>query len=258
MKLTFLGTGTSQGVPTIANDFTELDLANRKNWRTRSSAYIDMGGLKILVDAAPELRMQCLDNDIRSLDIFLLTHGHADHIAGMDDLRRFCDMREDNTLPVYSNAYGTERIRAMFPYALGDKPKERGYPCFRLKEMPNILELSNGGRIYSTPLKHGPVETLGLVFEFGKKRIAYFTDCKKLSKEAKALAKNADVVVLDALKLKEHPSHMSIYEAIEAAQNLHAKQTFFTHMTGHIDYGVWSQKLPPNMYLAYDTLCVEI
>ena len=128
-----MGTGTSQGVPVIGYDSSGIDLSNPKNWRTRSSIHVYAAGKEIQVDAAPEFRLQCLKNSISRADAFILTHGHADHIAGMDDLRRFCDKAEGNAIDVYSNEYGLSRVRAMFPYALGDKPTERGYPCFRLK-----------------------------------------------------------------------------------------------------------------------------
>jgi len=258
MNLVFLGTGTSQGVPPIASDFEGIDLSNSKNWRTRSSVHVEMDGLHIQVDAAPEFRLQCLNNGIKWIDLFILTHGHADHVCGMDDLRRFCDLRDDNAISVYSNPYGLERVRAIYPYALGEKPAERGYPCFRLNEMPDSLALGKGRKIHSCALPHGPVETLGLVFESKKKKLAYFTDCKALTPRAKELAAGADVLVIDALKLKPHASHMTIFEAIDAAKELGAKRTFLTHTTWHIDYGEWEKKLPENIHVAYDNLRVEV
>ena len=115
MKITFLGTGTSQGVPVIGGDASGIDLDNPKNWRTRSSVHVECGGIHIQIDAGPEFRVQCLKNKIDWIDCFILTHGHADHIAGMDDLRRFCDRLPNNKLAVYSNDYGLERIRSIFP-----------------------------------------------------------------------------------------------------------------------------------------------
>lgn len=258
MKITFLGTGTSQGVPVIGGTHSDLNLANPKNWRTRTSALVEIAGLKILIDAAPELRLQCLNNNIDFIDIFILTHGHADHIAGMDDLRRFCDKLEDNVLPVYSNEYGLERIRAMFPYALGPKPRSKGYPCFKIGEMPKVLPLPNGASVKAENLPHGPVESLGLVFEEEGKKIAYFTDCKNLTPRAIKLAEKADILVLDALRPKEHPSHLSVENAIEYARELDAKTAYFTHTTSHLDYDVWEPNLPKPCHLAFDGLSLEI
>lgn len=258
MKLTFMGTGTSQGVPVIGFDNSGLDLSNKRNWRMRSNVHVEAGGRHIQVDAGPEFRIQCLQNRIDWIDLFILTHGHADHIAGMDDLRRFCDRLASNRLPVYSNEYGLERIRAMFPYALGDAPTQRGYPCFKLAPMPKMLEIAPGCRVHSAPLPHGGIETLGLVFEEDEKKLAYFCDCKLLTREAVELARGADLLVLGALRLAPHPSHMSLEEAVKFADIVGAKVSYFTHMTSHIDYGVWEGRLPKGCHLAYDGLALEV
>ncbi|MBO6103335.1 MAG: MBL fold metallo-hydrolase, partial [Opitutales bacterium] len=192
------------------------------------------------------------------IDLFLLTHGHADHILGMDDLRRFCDMRPDQKIPVYANVGGIERVKAIFPYALFDKPAHHGYPCFGIKKMPEALELENGMKIFAENLPHGPVETLGFVFEFRGKRLAYFSDCKSLTPRAKALAKNADVLVIDGLRPRPHPTHLSIMAAVEYAEELSAKRAYFTHTTWEIDYDEWSKKIPQNTFIAYDGLQVFI
>ena len=258
MKIIFMGTGTSQGVPIIGKKRGSLDLSNPKNWRNRSCAHVEVAGMKIQIDAGPEFRIQCLANNISSADIFILTHGHADHIAGMDDLRRFCDNMPGNVLPVYSNEYGLERISAMFPYALGDKPASPGYPCFKLKKMPAELHFENGVKILSDELPHGPVKTLGIAIEGEGKRLAYYTDCHRLTPRAVEMAKGADIAVLDCLKIAPHPSHMNLEAALETAKLLEAKTTYFTHMTSHIDYGVYEPKLPPRVHFAYDGLSVEI
>ena len=216
-----MGTGTSQGVPVIGYDSSGIDLSNPKNWRTRSSIHVYAAGKEIQVDAAPEFRLQCLKNSISRADAFILTHGHADHIAGMDDLRRFCDKAEGNAIDVYSNEYGLSRVRAMFPYALGEKPTERGYPCFRLKEMPDILDMGGGLKINSTELPHGSIKTLGLVFECGGKRFAYYTDCKSLTPRAEELAAGADILAVDCLRLKPHPSHMTLDSSRQSSRFLH-------------------------------------
>ncbi len=258
MKITFLGTGTSQGVPVIGGSNPDLDLSNPKNWRTRTSAFVEMSGVKILIDAAPELRLQCIKNGIDRADIFILTHGHADHIAGMDDLRRFCDKIDGNVLPVYSNEYGLERIRAMFPYALGSTPRSRGYPCFKIQKMPEVLNLPGGGTVESVELPHGPVKTLGLVFRESEKKIAYFTDCKLLTDRAVGLARGADILAIDALRPKKHPSHLCVDEAAEYAAELSPKVAYFIHTTSRLDYGTWEPKLPPPCHMAYDGLSLEI
>jgi phosphoribosyl 1,2-cyclic phosphate phosphodiesterase len=260
MEITFLGTGTSQGVPMIAHDPGDAcDLANPRNWRTRTSAHVRMGGLALQIDAAPEFRLQCLHNRIQWIDLFFLTHGHADHVMGMDDLRRFIDLRDGRALPVYSTAEGLDRVARIFPYAIRPKPEFKGYPAFELHAMPGVLEL-DAGTIHCTPLPHGRFEVMGLVFTERQsgRRLAYYTDCKHLPPEAMELARGADVVVLDALRPLPHPTHMTLHEAIETAHQLQAGRTFFTHMTYLIDDRRDSANLPPSMTLAHDGLTVVV
>lgn len=259
MELIFLGTGTSQGVPMIAHEGADLDLSDSRNWRTRASVHVVVGEHRVQVDAAPEFRLQCLWNRIPAVDTFILTHAHADHILGMDDLRRFIDLRDGEALPVYSTEDGLRRVREIYPYAIRDRPEFRGYPAFRPVPMPEILELPQG-RVLATPLPHGRVQVLGLVFEEAAtgKKLAYFTDCKQVPDAAAALAEGADVVVLDALRPVPHPTHMSIDEALEAAERLRAPRTYFTHMTFMVDHARDGARLPTGVRFAYDGLRVEI
>ena len=125
MEIIFMGTGTSQGVPMIAHDPEKLDLQNPKNWRSRSSIHVVMDGCHIQVDAAQEFRLQCIQNNIQQIDYFVLTHGQADHILGMDDLRRFCDLLGGKSIPIYSSEIGLKRVREIFPYAIREKPEFR-------------------------------------------------------------------------------------------------------------------------------------
>ena len=259
MKAIFLGTGTSQGVPMIAQPKGGCDLSNSKNWRTRCSVHIEMGGHHIQVDAGPEFRMQCLQNKILSVDTFILTHAHADHVMGMDDLRRFCDLNDGMAMPVYSTEEGLERVASIFPYAICDKPVSIGYPAFALKQMPERLELP-GGVIESTLLPHGSVDVLGLVFtekDTGR-QLAYYTDCKMLTEDAYQLANSVDVLIIDGLRPNLHPTHMNIEEAVAAAQKVNAPQTYLTHMTYAIDYDTTEAILPENISLAYDGLVLNL
>ena len=260
MEITFLGTGTSQGVPMIAHDPGDAcNLSDKRNWRGRTSAHVKMNGMAFQIDAAPEFRLQCIENRIEWIDIFLLTHGHSDHVMGMDDLRRFIDMRGGQALPVYSTPEGLQRVAEVYPYAIRPKPEFKGYPAFAIEPMPEKL-VTSGGDIHSTLLPHGRLEVLGLVFvEAGSgRKLAYYTDCKRLTPRAVELAKGADLVVLDALRPMPHPTHMTLHEAIEAAEELGARQTFFTHMTYMIDHERDSSRLPAGMAFAYDGLKVEL
>lgn len=243
----------------IAHEAPELDLADARNWRTRSSIHVVMGGHHIQVDAAPELRLQCVWHRIPKVDTFILTHGHADHLLGMDDLRRFIDLRGGRALPVYSTPEGLARVRTVFPYAILDRAAVKGYPAFQLWEFPEVLE-TPGGTVRATLLPHGRIHVLGLLFEEREtgKKLAYYTDCKEVTPEAEAWAREADVVVLDALRPQPHPSHMSIAEATAAAQRIGAPRTFFTHMTFYIDHVRDGARLPSGVEYAHDGLRVEI
>ena len=250
-----MGTGTSQGVPMIACDCAVCRSTDPRNHRTRSSLHVVMDGLHVQVDAAPEFRLQCLREKIGWLDFFILTHGHADHVAGMDDLRRFCDLHGGTALTVYTTDEGMARVRSIFPYAIAERPVSKGYAAFRLAQMPPALELPQG-TIRSTLLPHGEINTLGLVFEerSSGKKFVYYNDCKSIPSEAVALAKGAAVVVLDGLRPNLHPTHMNIDEACAAAAEIGAPKTYLTHLTHGVDHEEWSAKLPAGVQLAYDGL----
>ena len=255
MEIIFLGTGTSQGVPMIACSCPVCTSADPRNRRTRCSIHVVMDGLHIQVDAAQEFREQCLRNDVERLDLFILTHGHADHVAGMDDLRRFCDLLGGSALTIYSTDEGMSRVIAMFPYAIMERPVVRGYPAFKLLEMPPVLELEQG-TIRSTLLPHGGVNVLGLVFEERSSgaKFVYYTDCKRVPAEARELARGAHAIVLDGLRPEPHPTHLNIAEAIEIAGALGAPVAYLTHLTHAIDHGPFEATLPPGIRLAYDGL----
>ncbi|MEJ1972220.1 MAG: MBL fold metallo-hydrolase [Lacunisphaera sp.] len=194
MEVVFMGTGTSQGVPMIACDCAVWHVAGSAQRRTRACIHVEMDGLHIQVDAAPEFRLQCLRENIRQLDFFILTHGHADHIVGMDDLRRFCDLKGGQALTVYTTGEGMARIWRFPVHDRGGGPGYEGYAAFKLIEMPGELVLPQG-TIRSTLLPHGGINTLGLVFEekSSGEKFVYYNDCKRITREAVALATGADV-----------------------------------------------------------------
>ncbi|MDQ8205442.1 MBL fold metallo-hydrolase [Pelagicoccus sp. SDUM812003] len=261
MKLRFLGTGTSQGIPLIGCDCSVCRSDNPKNRRYRTHAHLEMGGLNIQIDAAPEFRLRALEHRIPKIDVVLLTHGHADHILGFDDMRRYCDLRKGEAIPVFTNDDGLERMRSIYPYAMRERPAVRGYPAFSVRPMPETLELEGGvGLVRSTSQDHGPFDTLGLVFEEFKSgsKIAYYTDCASVSEEAEELARGADLVVLDGLRMNEHPSHMSIDMAVDAARRIGAKRSFLIHMGHDVDHDRVNASLPEGVELSYDNLVVEV
>ncbi len=259
MEVILLGTGTSQGVPMIACTCAVCASTDARNQRTRASIHVVMDGLHVQVDASPEFRMQCLREQITQLDVFILTHGHADHIAGMDDLRRFCDLHGGTALTVYTTEEGMSRVLSMYPYAMGEQPLAKGYAAFKLVAMPAVMELPQG-TIQSTLLPHGGVNTLGLIFteRSSGKKFVYYTDCKRLPREAVALARGAAAVVLDGLRPLPHPSHMSIDEAVAAAREIAAPQTWLTHLTHLSDHAELGASLPAGIAPAYDGLRLHL
>lgn len=259
MEVIFLGTGTSQGVPMIACDCAVCTSTDPRNRRTRASIHVEMDGLHVQVDAAPEFRLQCIRENIRRMDFFVLTHGHADHISGMDDLRRFCDLLGGNALTVYSTDEGMGRVLAMYPYAMAERPISKGYAAFKLETMPGLLEFPQG-TIQSTLLPHGGVTTLGLVFteRSSGKRFAYYTDCKRVPREAIALSQHADALVLDGLRPLPHPTHLSISEAVAVAQEIGATTTWLTHLTHLTDHAELAASLPAGIQPAFDGLRLKL
>jgi phosphoribosyl 1,2-cyclic phosphate phosphodiesterase len=255
MEVVFLGTGTSQGVPMIACDCAVCLSSDPRNKRTRASVHVVMDGLHVQIDASPEFRLQCLAQDIRQVDMFVLTHGHADHITGMDDLRRFCDLNGETALPVYTTDEGMSRVLSIFPYTIAERPISRGYAAFKLTKFPSVIEVPQG-TIHSTLLPHGGLNTLGLIFteRTSAKKFVYYTDCKRVPREAVDLARGADAVALDGLRPDEHPSHMSIPEAVAVAQEIGATQTWLTHLTHLSDHQSTEAALPNGIRIAYDGL----
>lgn len=259
MEVIVLGSGTSQGVPMIGCPCAVCTSADPRNKRTRTSIHVVMDGLHIQVDAAPEFRLQCLKEKVEQLDFFILTHGHSDHVAGMDDLRRFCDLRGGEALAVYSTGEGMARVRAIYPYAIVDRPLVHGYPAFKLAPMPAVMELPQGS-IHSTLLPHGDTETLGLVFteKSTGRKFVYYTDCKRLTPAAVELARGADAGILDGLRPRPHPSHMSIDEAVAAGRELRNKRVWLTHLTHLTDHASVEAALPEGFSLAYDGLRIRL
>ena len=222
--------------------------------RLRPSIHVAFeDGSGVLVDAGPDLRLQALRHGIRRVDAILFTHGHADHILGLDETRRFT-APAGRAMPCYGDETTLRDIRTVFGYVFDPAtPKGGGLPSLELIPVGDEIALP-GGTVTPLPLLHGDRPILG--YRFG--RFAYLTDCNAIPEATWPLLHNLDVVVLDALRVRPHPTHFSLSEAIEAARRIAARQTYFTHMCHDLSHAATNEKLPETMQLAYDGLVLEV
>jgi phosphoribosyl 1,2-cyclic phosphate phosphodiesterase len=255
IELTFLGTGTSHGVPIIGCDCEVCRSTDRRDKRMRTSAVVSLDGHNVLIDTAPELRMQCLQNDIRRMEACLITHTHADHIFGMDDLRRFNQI-QGNSIDLYASAEHLVTLNKVFGYALaeraGDNP-DVPHLIFNTIVPGDSFSLF-GHEVKPLLLPHGHENVTG--YRIG--RLAYCTDISGMPEAAAEELADLNVLVLGALRPKPHPKHLSIDQAIEVAERIGAKRTYFVHVTHQVSHRECEKYLPNNIELAYDTLRIVV
>lgn len=247
MDLLFLGTGTSTGVPQIGCNCRTCTSANIKDKRLRASVLITNGLTRLLIDCGPDLRQQLITNRIYKLTGILLTHDHYDHVGGLDDVRPLGEAQ------VYAEKRVINIVKRNMPYCFGDN-RYPGVPTINLHEIDeNSFEIENT-TIQPIRIMHAKLPILG----FRINNIAYLTDVKTIDDKAIEQLQNLDILVLNALRINDHISHLSLSEALEIAAKIAAKKTYFTHISH--DLGLHDEInciLPPNIQLAYDGMIIN-
>jgi phosphoribosyl 1,2-cyclic phosphate phosphodiesterase len=254
MRVTFLGTGTSHGVPMIGCACAVCTSADPRDKRWRPSVYIEAdSGAKLLVDTGPDLRAQALAFNVARVDAILYTHGHADHVVGLDEVRRFNALQR-STIPCFADEQTEDEIRRMFSYVFDPgTPKGGGIPDITIAPVQRTFEAA-GTDVTAVPVLHGERTVQG--FRVGN--FAYLTDCSRIPQESWALLAGVEVVVLDALRERPHPTHFSLAEAVAAAERIGARLTLFTHIAHDLAHERTCAKLPAPMALAYDGQRVDL
>ena len=252
-SLLFLGTGTSHGVPMIGCRCAVCRSDDPRDTRTRPSAYVTLpGGTRILIDSGPDFRSQALRHDLPRVDAVLYTHSHADHILGLDDLRRFNHLQRGR-IPCYGDAETIADLRRTFSYIFDrDTPAGGGLPEIDLFAVHGPFSLG-GVEVVPVPLLHGR----RLLYGYRIGRLAYLTDCSAIPDGSWELLDGVEAVVLDALRHRPHPTHFNIAGAVAAVERIGPARAWFTHICHDLPHAATTESLPGRIELAYDGLSVE-
>ena len=252
MHVTFLGTGTSMGVPVAGGFGSDMIDNDPRNQRTRCSAWIETEETSFVIDVGPEFRIQSIRSNVHRIDFVLITHEHMDHIAGIDDLRSYNYMQK-GSIPLFSSQKTLNSIQNRFNYLFG----ENKYPGSTSLNLTEITETRQIADVLITPLpyKHGKVDVLG----YRINGFSYMTDVKDIPENTKEKVKGSDVLVLSGLRWgPEHPTHLTIPEAAKVATELDIPKTYLIHMNSYVNHADSNERLPDHVELAYDQLEIEI
>jgi phosphoribosyl 1,2-cyclic phosphate phosphodiesterase len=247
-EITILGSGTSMGVPTLGCACRVCTSPDPRDRRTRPSIAVTWAAHRVLIDTGPDFRQQALREGIDHVDAVLYTHSHADHILGLDDLRPLTFKNKDK-VPLYAEDATASVIERIFDYTFDTNA---WYPTRARVEMHRLgqsVEIE-GAVFHRVPLTHGRIEVAG--FRFGN--AAYLTDMSSIPESSLPLLENLDVVILDALRRKPHPSHATLEQALEVVRQLQPRRAFFTHMSHDLHHADTNNELPAHIRLAYDGL----
>lgn len=250
--LTVLGSGTSMGVPTIGCDCAVCRSDDPRDRRTRPSVLIEYNDRAVLIDTTPDFREQAIREKIRRLDAVLYTHTHADHLLGIDDLRPLSFLHKPGRLPLYAHPEAAKFIGNMFRYIFDANYKFGGLPQVEMKTMEGPLELF-GACFEPIRIVHGDADIYG--FRFGS--AAYLTDHSEIPESSLAKLEGLDVLFLDALRYKPHPTHSTVEHSLHTVERLKPRRAFFTHICHDLGHEATNAKLPENVRLSYDGMKLE-
>jgi phosphoribosyl 1,2-cyclic phosphate phosphodiesterase len=251
LRMTFLGTGTSMGVPTLGCECHVCLSSDPRDRRTRPSVLFEYDGRAVVIDTSPDFRQQALQVNLKRVDAVLYTHGHADHVLGLDDLRPF--NLHQGTIPLYADAETQEILRKTFHYIFSGATPNSTVPEVEFKPIKGPLELF-GRRFTPIPVKHGEMDVLG----FRVDRAAYVTDFSLIPPDSMKLLANLDVLVLDALRDRPHPNHSTVEASLELIRQLAPERAYFTHIAHDLAHTKTNARLPAGVELAYDGLIVDM
>ncbi|WP_397362637.1 MBL fold metallo-hydrolase [Olleya sp. R77988] len=253
MKITFLGTGTSQGIPVIGSTHPVCLSANFKDKRLRVSVMIEWNDSTFVIDCGPDFRQQMLRANPDKIDAILFTHEHADHTAGLDDIRPFC-FKQGN-MPIYAHKRVLEQLKIRFEYVFATENRYPGAPNVSVNEIKNEPFNINGKQIAPIEAMHYKLQVFGFRFD----KFAYLTDIKTIAKTELDKLKNLDVLVINALREEEHVSHLNLEQALIIIDRLKPKRAYLTHISHLLGFhDDVQQNLPENVFLAYDQLEITI
>ena len=249
MEITILGSGTSHGIPVVTCNCEVCQSENNKNKRTRSSIFISEKGTNILIDTATEFRLQAVREKISSVDAIFYTHSHADHLHGLDDIR---PLTKNNPIEIYASKYDCNEIKNRFPYIFNDTiQKGGGKPKVNLNEIPLKKIIINSTIVNPIPVKHGILDIYGYKID---NRVAYITDCSEISEAGLTQLQGIEVLILGALRYREHSTHFNIDQALAIIKKISPERAYLTHLSHDVDHDKLSAELPGGIFPAYDGL----
>lgn len=256
MELTFLGTGTSLGVPMIGCDCGVCTSGDLRNRRRRSSVYVTAGPTRFVIDTTPDFREQALTYGLRQVDAVLFTHAHADHILGLDDIRRFNTL-QSAVIPVYAVPETMAEVRRVFAYI--GRPTQPGLyrpqVDFRVVEAPFRV---GDVEVSAMQVEHGTEHTVGFLLTWRDRRIGYFPDCHRMPAPVVGALQGVQMMVLDTLRYRPHPTHLCVAESVDLLRSIGAPQSYLIHLCHDLEHARLESELPPGIGVAYDGMIARV